>query len=73
MSPCPVTGKMTGTAHYDPSIGASATTRLNRKDFGIAWSRLMDGGGVVVADEVDIILDVELVKKQPPKQTSSLQ
>lgn len=44
-------------------VGASATTRLNRKDFGINWSRTLDGGGVVVADEVDVILDVELVKK----------
>lgn len=46
-------------------IGASATTRLNRKDFGISWNRALDSGGVVVADEVDVILDVELVKKAP--------
>ncbi len=46
-------------------VGASATTRLNRKDFGISWNRALDSGGVVVADEVDVILDVELVKKAP--------
>ena len=58
-----------GNAH----VGASATTRLNRKDFGLAWNGLIEGGGLVVADEVDIVLDVELVKRQPPKQASSLQ
>jgi len=46
-------------------IGASATTKLNRKDFGISWNRALDTGGVVVGDEVDVILDVELVKKAP--------
>lgn len=46
-------------------IGASATTRLNRKDFGINWNKALDSGGVVVADEVDVVLDVELVKKAP--------
>jgi polyisoprenoid-binding protein YceI len=46
-------------------MGASATTRLNRKDFGINWNRTLDNGGVVVADEVDVILDVEMVKKVP--------
>lgn len=46
-------------------MGASATTRLNRKDFGINWNRTLDSGGMVVADEVDVILDVEMVKKAP--------
>jgi polyisoprenoid-binding protein YceI len=46
-------------------VGASATTRLNRKDFGVSWNRALDSGGVVVGDEVDVILDVELVKKAP--------
>ncbi len=46
-------------------VGASATTRLNRKDFGVSWNRALDSGGVVVGDDVDVILDVELVKKAP--------
>jgi polyisoprenoid-binding protein YceI len=44
-------------------MGASATTRLNRKDFGMTWNRAMDAGGVVVGDEVQITLDIELVRK----------
>ena len=44
-------------------IGASATAKVNRKDFGILWNNTLDGGGVVVSDEVTISIDVELVKR----------
>jgi polyisoprenoid-binding protein YceI len=43
--------------------GARATTKVNRKDFGINWSKTMDGGGLVVGDEVEVTIDVEGVKK----------
>jgi polyisoprenoid-binding protein YceI len=43
--------------------GARATTKVNRKDFGINWSKTMDGGGVVVGDDVDVTIEVEGVKK----------
>lgn len=41
--------------------GTAATTKLSRQDFGITWSRSLDGGGVVVSDEVAVTIDVELV------------
>lgn len=44
-------------------LGGVATTKLNRKDFGIVWSSAMDGGGVVVGDEVDVTIDIELIKQ----------
>jgi polyisoprenoid-binding protein YceI len=44
--------------------GTTATTKINRQDFGVKWSRTLDGGGVVVSDEVSITIDVELV--MPP-------
>jgi len=44
-------------------IGASATTRINRKDFGLTWNRMLETGGAVVSDEVNITLDIELVKR----------
>jgi polyisoprenoid-binding protein YceI len=51
----------------DPSgktrAGATATTKINRKDFGINWSKAMDNGGVVVGDEVAITIDVEATKQ----------
>lgn len=43
--------------------GASATAKINRKDFGISFNAVMDNGGLVVSDEVTIIVDLELVKK----------
>jgi polyisoprenoid-binding protein YceI len=46
-------------------IGASATTRINRQDFGVSWNRALDAGGVVVGDEVAITLDLSLIRKGP--------
>ncbi len=43
-------------------IGAHATGKLNRQDYGIKWNRALDSGGVVVSDEVQITLDLELVR-----------
>jgi polyisoprenoid-binding protein YceI len=43
--------------------GASATTRIDRRDFGITWSKALDGGGVVVGNDIDVTIDVEGVKK----------
>jgi polyisoprenoid-binding protein YceI len=42
---------------------ANATTKINRQDFGVKWNATLDNGGVVVGDDVSIIIDVELVKK----------
>jgi polyisoprenoid-binding protein YceI len=50
-------------------VGATATTKINRQDYGVSWSRALDGGGVVVSDEVVITLELELVKPLPPAQT----
>jgi len=43
--------------------GASATGTINRQDFGVSWNKKLDAGGVVVADEVHIIIDAQLDKK----------
>jgi polyisoprenoid-binding protein YceI len=43
-------------------IGAQATTKLNRQDFGVKWNRALDAGGVVVGDEIQITLDMELTQ-----------
>lgn len=47
--------------------GATATTRVSRKDFGLTWNKALETGGVVVSDEVDIELDIQLVKKATPQ------
>jgi len=46
---------------------ASATTKINRQDFGVKWNATMDNGGVVVGDDVNITIDVELVQKAAGK------
>jgi len=43
--------------------GASATTRIERKDFGLTWNAVLESGGFVVGDDVDVTIDVELVRK----------
>jgi len=47
--------------------GATATTTVNRKDFGLTWNRMLEAGGVTVSDEVRITIDVELTEAQPPQ------
>lgn len=46
-------------------IGALATTKINRKDFGLNWNQALEAGGVLVSDEVKIALDLQFVQKQP--------
>ena len=45
--------------------GISATGKLNRKDWGLTWSKTMDGGGLMLGDEVKLTFELELVKKAP--------
>ena len=46
-------------------VAASATTKINRQDYGVKWNATLDNGGVVVGDDVSIIIDVELVQQAP--------
>jgi polyisoprenoid-binding protein YceI len=43
--------------------GASASTKINRKDFGLVWNSALETGGVLVGDEVSIEMDLELSRK----------
>ncbi len=44
-------------------LGATATTEISRKDFGLTWNAALETGGVLVADKVTITLDVEAVAR----------
>jgi polyisoprenoid-binding protein YceI len=44
-------------------VGASAHTKISRKAFGLLYNRLMETGGAVVADDVDVQIDIEAVQK----------
>ena len=43
-------------------IGWTATTKINRKDFGLTWNTALETGGILVGDEVTITFDVEAIK-----------
>jgi polyisoprenoid-binding protein YceI len=42
-------------------VAVSATTKISRKDFGLTWNAALEGGGILVGDEVTITLDVQFV------------
>ena len=44
-------------------IGASASTKIRRSDFGITWNSALEAGGVLVGDEIKIQLEVSLIKQ----------
>jgi polyisoprenoid-binding protein YceI len=42
--------------------GFSATTSVNRKDFGLHWNMALETGGVVVGEKVEIAIEIEAVQ-----------
>lgn len=44
-------------------IGFSARVRINRKDFGLTWNQVLETGGVVVGEDVKIVLEIQLVRE----------
>lgn len=44
--------------------GFNATATIQRKDFGMVWNRTLDQGGVMLGDDVTIVIDVEADKAQ---------
>jgi len=47
----PFTGK--------PALGFTATTKLNRKDYGMIWNKALDKGGVMLGEEVTVQVNIE--------------
>ncbi len=45
-------------------MGFETAITINRKDFGVSWSKAMDNGGLVVSDEVAITIALETAKKK---------
>ena len=48
-------------------IAASATTKINRQDYGVKWNAKLDNGCAVVGDDVNITIDVEMIQKSAAK------
>jgi polyisoprenoid-binding protein YceI len=51
--------------------GVTAWTTLNRKDFGLNWNRVLESGGLLVGDEVDINLEIEAVLDQAARDAAA--
>lgn len=47
--------------------GFGATASLQRKDFGLEWNQVLEAGGVLVGERVDIELDIEAVEQAAPE------
>ena len=43
-------------------VGASATTRIKRSDFGLTWNAALETGGFLIGDEVKIELEIQLIE-----------
>lgn len=44
-------------------VGFEATGKINRKEFGLTWSAVTEAGGIVVSDEIKLMLNVQFVKQ----------
>jgi len=44
-------------------VGASATTTIDRRDFGLRWNRVLEAGGLLVGFQVAITIDIEIVNR----------
>jgi polyisoprenoid-binding protein YceI len=66
--PVVLTGTFNGVLPKDSGgntrAGFTAEGKLNRKDFGMNWSKTLDNGGLVVGDEVTIRLEIECIKQK---------
>ena len=54
-------------------LGAEATLTINRQDYGVSWSKALDNGGMVVANDVKIDLNVEAKQAKPAAQPQAQQ
>jgi polyisoprenoid-binding protein YceI len=43
-------------------VGASATTKIKRSDFGLTWNTVLETGGIMLGDDLKLELDVSLIK-----------
>jgi polyisoprenoid-binding protein YceI len=61
--PVVITGEFLGTQGAEfQRVGFEGTTKLNRLDYGVAWNRALEGGGVTLGDEVTINLSIAAVR-----------
>lgn len=53
------------------SAGFSATTKINRKDWGLNWNQALETGGVLVGDELKVNIEIEIVKQEEQEKEAA--
>ena len=43
--------------------GFTATTQINRKDFGLSWNVALEAGGFLVGDKLDVLVEIQAIKQ----------
>lgn len=54
-------------------IGFEARATINRHDFGVSWQDELPGGGVVVSNEIELVLDVEAILLEDLERTGAIE
>ena len=62
--PVVLTGEYLGTAGEGARqrVGFHVTGKINRVDFGVAWNKVLETGGVMLGDDVDLDISIEAVR-----------
>ncbi len=56
-------GGITKDPYGQTKAGFEITGKINRHDFGLKWNAVTEAGGLVVSDEVKLILNVQIIKQ----------
>lgn len=56
-------GGMQQSMYGQTVAGFEITGKINRQDYGLTWSAVTEAGGIVVSDEVKLVINVEVVKQ----------
>jgi polyisoprenoid-binding protein YceI len=59
-----INGFQASTPFGDSRVGFSATTEINRKDYGVEFNAPLEGGGFALGDKVQIALEIEAILQQ---------
>lgn len=54
-------GGVTTDGYGNTKAGVSATTKINRQEFGVSWNAALEAGGMTLGDEVTVQVELQLV------------
>lgn len=46
--------------------GATAKLKINRKDYGLGWNKVLEAGGMLVGEDVNILMNIEAIRRPEP-------